>query len=71
MTYTHTYTRRFSACTYTPARDLHAHRPGEREQTYTHTYTTYTRPDLHARTPLYRGGRVGLDPIQATLEGPR
>lgn len=71
MTYTGTYTHLFSACTYTHRRDLHARLIAERDQTYTGTYTTYTQHDLHARTPLYRGGRVGLDPIQTTMEGPR
>ena len=71
MTYTGTYTHPLSACTYTHRRDLHARPTAEREHTYTPTYTTYTQPDLHARSPFYRRERVGLDPIQTTMEGPR
>lgn len=57
MTYTGTYTGRFSACTCTTATDSHASPSGERGATYTHTYTTYTRTDLHVFPPLYKRGK--------------
>lgn len=66
-----TFTHPFSREPFTTPRDLHARRAGERKPTFTDTFTPFTRPDLHARTPLYKGGRVGLDPIQTALEGPR
>lgn len=57
-TYTGTYTAPFSPYPYTRAADLHAGPRCEREHPYTDTYTTYTRPDLHAGPPLFRGGPV-------------
>lgn len=54
MTYTHPYTVTFRRAPHTRRSDLHA--PVVR--TYTHTYTTYTHPDLHARHPLYKGAAV-------------
>lgn len=59
MTYTGTYTATFRPCTCTRPTDLHAAPVPERGRTYTDTYTTYTRPDLHAGPPLFRGGPVG------------
>lgn len=57
-TYTGTYTAPLSPYPYTRPDDLHAAPRSEREHPYTGTYTAYTRHDLHAGPPLFRGGPV-------------
>ena len=70
-TFTDTFTGTFARDPFTVRRNLHAAMPGERVSTFTDTFTPFTLPDLHARTPLYRGGRVGRQPIITTSGGPR
>lgn len=70
MTYTGTYTATFRPCTYTRPTDLHAAPVPERGRTYTDTYTTYTRPDLHARSLFYRRERVSGKAFLVTMTTP-
>lgn len=58
MTFTHPFTVAFRREPFTLPATLHGYPTRERESTFTDTFTTFTRPDLHARHPLYRGGRV-------------
>lgn len=62
MTYTHPYTVHFRRAPYTRPTDLHV----SLVRTCTHPYTTYTRPDLHARSLFYRRERVSGEAFLVT-----
>ncbi len=66
MSFTHSFTHPFRREGFTLPRKLHA--PVVRS--FTHPFTGITRPELHARHPLYRGGRAVRRPIHRRIRRP-
>ena len=67
QTFTHPFTAPFRPWTFTRPADLHERASRERETPFTQTFTTFTRPDLHARGGLYIE-TPGQNPPIRTLE---